>query len=199
MSGLGGWVIMTGESGSWFEGRGAHLAPFHPSISYASMWCCSLRMVDSCVLILVLHTPYCEGGDGGTAEVRCVVVTRYVRSDVASVQVECEDRGRGRRVRSAAMYPSLKTRDVRRTLFTGSSTFAFPFLPRPFPVAFLDLPADPSRSREPADAPLPSFFFFSAGSGLNGFLATLTRFPKPAPEFLEAFRGGVRPGILVLI
>ena len=104
--------------------------------------------------------------------------------------------GGGRRVRSAAMYPSLKTRDVRRTLFTGSSTFAFPFLPRPFPVAFLDLPADPSRSREPADAP---FFFFSAGSGLNGFLATLTRFPKPAPEFLEAFRGGVRPGILVLI
>ena len=66
-------------------------------------------------------------------------------------------------------------------------------------MAFLDLPADPSRSREPADAPLPSFFFFSAGSGLNGFLATLTRFPKPAPEFLEAFRGGVRPGILVLI
>ena len=59
-------------------------------------------------------------------------------------------------------------------------------------LPLLDFFPSPSPSRELADALLFSFLFFSAGSGLNGFLAILIRFPKPDPEFRLALRGGVR-------
>ena len=59
-------------------------------------------------------------------------------------------------------------------------------------LPLLDFFPSPSPSRELADALLFSFLVFSAGSGLNGFLATLIRFPKPDPEFRLALRGGVR-------
>ena len=82
------------------------------------------------------HAVLCEGRRRRDGKGQIVVV-RVVRDPSCCPRV-CRARsgegrcwGRGRRVCGAEMDQSTCSRAVRRTLFTGSSSFAFPFLRRP--------------------------------------------------------------------